>query len=720
MLINRLENREEGSLRRSTAGALVVVALLLVTPFAVSAAPGDDALTPWDVAALRSVQEAVVSPDGTRIAYVLAVPRDPFAGDDGRAYQELHLAGPDGATRPFVGGKVAVKKVAWTPGGSAIGFLAKRDGDDAVALYVIPADGGEARRLVARASDVEEFSFGPDGKRLAYLAEDEEPEEKKALKEKGFDQEVFEEEWRPVRVWIVELPGGPLDAAPSGEPRALDLAGSASELHWSPAGDRLAVALAPTPLVDDEYMARRVKVVDAGSGAVVAAVDNPGKLGEVAWSPDGQRLVMISAADLNDPSEGRLTVVSAATGGPPVDLLPDYPGHVADFAWSGSGRLLFLGDEGVATTVNQIAADGSGWTVLHRGGGASGEAGAGSAVLTDLSLAADGHTVALVGEAADHPAELFRGRLDDGGFTGLERLTRSNPRLDEVRFARQEVVRFTARDGLDLEGILIHPRDAEAGRRYPLILAVHGGPESHHSNGWLTGYNQPGQVAAARGFAVFYTNYRGSTGRGVAFSKLSQGDLAGKEFDDLVDAIDHLIARGLVDRDRVGITGGSYGGYATAWGSTRYTDRFAAGVMFVGISELIAKDGTSDIPHELHDVHQRSWPWQDWQRMLERSPVYYVEQARTPLLILGGKDDPRVHPSQSLILYRFLKILDKTPVRLVRYPGEEHGNRKAAARLDYNLRMLRWFEHYLQGPGGAPPPPEIAYRPPSEAGGAPP
>jgi dipeptidyl aminopeptidase/acylaminoacyl peptidase len=166
----------------------------------------------------------------------------------------------------------------------------------------------------------------------------------------------------------------------------------------------------------------------------------------------------------------------------------------------------------------------------------------------------------------------------------------------------------------------------------------------------------------------------------------------------------------------VGITGGSYGGYATAWGSTYYSERFAAGVMFVGISQMVTKIGISDIPREEYLVHARKYPWEDWQFMLERSPIYHVDKAETPLLILGGTADTRVHPSHSLALYRFLKLRDRAPVRLVRYPGEPHGNRDAAARLDYNLRMLRWFEHYLQGDGGEPPPPRIDYREPGTDG----
>ena len=270
--------------------------------------------------------------------------------------------------------------------------------------------------------------------------------------------------------------------------------------------------------------------------------------------------------------------------------------------------------------------------------------------------------------------------------------------------AKQEVVTFEARDGLALEGILIRPLEEKAGSRYPLIMMVHGGPESHHLNGWLTGYSLPGQVAAAQGFASFYTNYRGSTGRGVTFSKLSQGDPGGKEFDDLIDAVDHLVASGLVDKDRVGITGGSYGGYASAWGATYFSHRYAASVMFVGISDQFLSFALGDIPEEHRLVHHMKHPWEQRELLRERSPITHFRNCQTPLLILHGTKDTRVHPAQSLALYRAIKTYGKSPVRLVHYPGEPHGNRRTGSRLDFSLRLMRWMNHYLKGPGGEPPP----------------
>jgi dipeptidyl aminopeptidase/acylaminoacyl peptidase len=225
----------------------------------------------------------------------------------------------------------------------------------------------------------------------------------------------------------------------------------------------------------------------------------------------------------------------------------------------------------------------------------------------------------------------------------------------------------------------------------------------------MTNYSRPGQMAAARGMAVLYPNYRGSTGRGVAFSKMSQADAAGAEFDDLIDGIDFLVAQGIADKDKVGITGGSYGGYATAWCSTKHSPRFAAGVMFVGISDKISKIGSTDIPEEDFHVHSLGRVWDKLDFYRERSPITYADQCKTPLLILHGKDDPRVDPSQSKTMYRWLKLRGQAPVRLVLYPGEGHGNRKACGRFDYSVRMLDWFDHYLFARGGEEPAWNVSY-----------
>lgn len=675
---------------------LISLVCVLALSFSVAwAAETMRGMTPRDLARIQSMSSAKISPDGSLIAAIRSVPRKLFDEDDGKNFAELYIIDvATGSARSFVAGEVNVSAIDWRPDSMAVSFLAKRGDDEHQRLYVIPTNGGEATPILSLGSAAVGYSWSPDGRQVAVIAANPLLEEDEELADQGFDQEVFEEDYQPFQVFIANLDG-------NDEPRSLDLDGSATQVCWSPDGERLAVALAPTPLVDDRYMFQTVQIVAVATGEIAATIDREGKIGDFKWSPDGTRLALISAADLHDPSASSLMVVPA-TGGSPKNLTRDFEGSVTAIAWLDDEVLIFLADVGVGTELYRVTAAGGPLKPLERLES--------RVVFTSMSLAGDGSRAALIGNSHSHPNEVFA--LDIQGEIAPVRLTEANPWLGGIRLAPQEVVVHSARDGLSLEGILIRPLDDSPDRPAPLVMVVHGGPEGHRRNGWLSRYSAPAQVLAARGFAVFFPNYRGSTGRGVDFAKLGQADAAGAEFDDLIDAVDHLIEIGVADKDRIGVTGGSYGGYATAWLATRYSERFAAGVMFVGISNKISKFGTTDISKEETLVHALGYPWEKWEFFLERSPLKYVESGATPLLIMGGDADTRVSPTQSMEMYRALKTLGKTPVRLVRYKGEGHGNRRVASRYDYQLRLLRWFDHYLKSVGGEPPAYRLDYRSP--------
>jgi len=688
---------------------LVFLVAVILIASAGPAAAGGGGLTFEQLAALRTVGTVQLSPDGAFAAYTLSVPRRPGTDEDGKAWQELHIVSmADGSDRSFVSGEINVSGIRFTPDGKLITYLAKRGDDEHAALWAIPLAGGESRQLLSFETAITDYRVSPDGKRVAFIALEPESEAREKAEEEGYKQEIFEEDWLPRKVWLAKLP--PYEQAVTDpaagekedeEPKALDLEGSVFHVRWNPDGEWLAVDLAPSPLIDDRYMKRRVHIVNAVSGTVRTVIANPGKLGDFDFSPDGGTIAMISAADPNDPAPGRL-MVAPVNGGELRDVLPGLEGHVSFFAWRDAGTLVFVADEGVETRLGKVDLAGGRQGTLMVSGTEIG--GSRVPVMRGMSLSADGAHTAIVGDTPRHPREVFA--VDLGG-SAPRRLTDSNPWLSEVDLAPQEIIRWKARDGLELEGILVRPATHGEAAPLPLIMLVHGGPEGHRRNGWLTRYSSPAQVAASTGYAAFFPNYRGGTGRGVAFSKLGQADAAGGEFDDLVDAVDALVAEGIVDKDRVGITGGSYGGYATAWCATRYSEHFRAGVMFVGISNEISKGLTTEIPVEDKMVHTLAEPHTKLEFKLKRSPIYYAENNRTALLIAGGTADSRVHPSQSLQLYRALKAVGKTPVRYVRYPDEGHGNRKAAARDDYARRLMRWMDHFVMEKKGDLPPWEL-------------
>ncbi|RXE88788.1 S9 family peptidase [Pseudoalteromonas sp. A757] len=656
---------------------LLKSALALAMGFTSAASLASDTITIEDIPKIQSVSSTSVSPDGELVAFTRSVPRELYIDQNGSNYSELYVVDDEGVERPFITGKVSISSISWSSDGQFIYFLTKKKEDKQRALYRIAVNGGEAQKVLSlKGTGISAYSLSPDGKQVAILAMPAADKSEKELKKLGFMAEVYELGLKNKQLHIIDLAASEKPLTPA----ILDIEAYVSEINWADDASKLLVKTQPTALIDDKYMKSQWHVLDAKTQQITTSFKTEGKLGTAEFSHDGKYIAILGAEDKHDPATGRLYLADAQSG-KVEEWIPNFMGHIADFEWSNrKNQLTFVANVGTESFVGQIKVGSNKYKKLIKEG---------KFIASNLSISDSDKTIALRANTAKHPNEVFMIRSSKA-----TRLSNSNPWLDNKRFAKQEAVNFKARDGVEIGGVLIYPLDYQEGTRYPLIMSVHGGPESHDKNGWLTSYSDPGQMGAARGYAVFYPNYRGSTGKGVDYSKLGQGDYAGKEFDDLVDMKEYLVNTGLVDTKRVGITGGSYGGYASAWGATKLTEHFAASVMFVGVTNQLSKFGTTDISNEMYLVHARSYPWDKWQWYLERSPIYWAGQSKTPLLIMHGKDDPRVHPAQSMELYRYMKVQGKD-VRLVYYPGEGHGNRKAAAQYDYSLRLMRWMDNYL-------------------------
>lgn len=638
---------------------------------------GQDVLTPETVVDLQRVGDVAMDPAGEVVVYTLSRQRAP-EDDPGRRYSELWLAPVgEGKPRPFSASKGHVQAPAFSPDGGRITFLDKREGQhEETQIYALARDGGEARPLTRHDASISLYRWSPDGRWIAFVDKESETKEEKEEKKKGRDWKVFGEGERARRLWL-------FDVETEEERRLSDAGLHVWDVVWTPDSRGLIFQATDVPRTDESYLDRKIYLQALPEGEAAPLTPTPGKLATMAVSPDGLHLAFLGATSRNDPIAQSVFLVPL--GGPGAGrsrlLTEGYEGSVQNLRWLDDETLLIQSAEGERTPLYRLdAKTGKRQTVSW-----------GRQVISQMDLRPGGGPLALAAHAAEHPPELFV-VPELGGEA--RRKSHHNPELEGVRFARQEVVTWKGADGWEIGGVLTYPLDYTAGRAYPLVLQIHGGPEGVSLDGWRTSAQYPVQLLARDGFFVLEPNYRGSGGRGVEFSKADHDDLAGKEFEDVLAGIDSLVDRGLVDPQRVGTGGWSYGGYFSAWAATRHSPRFQAAVVCAGLINWISFTGTTDIPNEMSIVHWNQWWFDNPELHWQRSPLAHLDKTRTPTLLVHGEKDERVHPEQSLELHTALR-LKGVPTGLVLYPREPHGVFERAHQLDFMERTLGWFRQYL-------------------------
>ena len=642
---------------------------------------GKQPLTAKDVLMLKTCTDVAISPDGNWIAYTVSVPRN-LDENPGSAYSELYLISQENnQTIPFITGKVNVSNVCWSPSADKIGFLMKRGDHAKRQVWEIALQGGEARQVTQSKTDIIKFDWHPLERQLFYLAENPDSEIENELSEKGYNFIYYQENLKHRNLYRHHLD----KAENEGKDEQLTSDVTVWEFCFSPDGKTIAAAVSPKNLIDHHYMFRKIYLLDLSTGERTQISDNPGKLGNFVFSPDGKKLAYAAAISQNDNQISQAFVIDLIEGGTKNLTIPDFRGHVDWVSWLNTEKVLYRAGEGCWSTLSIVDADGGDREIIL-------DSQKEGIIFQNISLNAQSNRFAMLATTTKIPREAYSWKPGKK----LQRLTNLNPWLEDRSLGEQKIISYQARDGLAIEGILIYPPDYTDGVRYPLIVYVHGGPEHHNYNQWLTTYSTPAQVMAGKGYVVFYPNYRAGTGYGVKFAMEGFGDPAGKEFDDIADGIDYLIREGIVDKDRVGLAGGSYGGYASAWFATYYTTYVRAVCMFVGVSDLISRMGTTDIPYEELYVHSGKKLEDMWDLALKRSPIFWAHQSKSAVLIYGGAADTRVHPSQSLELYWRLRMNDHPAVRLVQYPGEKHGNSRQPGRNDVIHRQIQWFDWYVK------------------------
>jgi len=650
---------------------------------------------PWtsdEVLAVKTVSDPQLSPDGRLVAYVVTELNE--EGDD---YQSdiwlVPTAG--GEARALTSSPANDDSPLWSPDGKEIAFLSERprpgqkkdDGDEGKRqVWVTRPDGGEPRPLTTSAGSVSRFEWSRDGRAIAYLAREAKSEERKKREKEKDDWWTPAEMYPWSRLWILDLA--------SRRARQLTSEKHATGFSFSPDGQRLAVALQPTPLANDSFDSD-LFLVPATGGRPEPLVVRPGRDASPVWSPDGRWIAFVTQ-DGKDREWYTNTFVGlvAPEGGTPRSLTARFDERIGGLAgseltWTPDSRaVLFPAVQKTAQHLFRATLDGV-VSPLTKGPEVNGE----------LAIDATGTTLVFLRETGAQPREVWRMSLPAGT---AQALTDSNPSAREKLAFQKELVTWKGADGWEMDGLLVYPAGYAAGKRAPLLLNVHGGPAGTHTNTFTAGarlYGWP--LFAQKGWAVFFPNPRGSGGYGENFRAANVRDWGGKDYLDIMTGVDALVARGLADPDRLAVCGWSYGGFMTSTIVTK-TDRFKAAVVGAGVTHMTSFTGTTDIP-DFARSYFGSWPWEDPRVYTEHSALYGIGKVKTPTLVVHGDKDERVPTEQGFELYTALKKAG-VPTELVVLPRQPHGPREPRLLKACQKWHLDWLGRYTLGGGSSPAP----------------
>jgi dipeptidyl aminopeptidase/acylaminoacyl peptidase len=646
-------------------------------------------MVPADLTRIRFVSDARVSPDGRTIAFVvttLSEERDEYLSQ----IWLVDTAG--GEPRRFTAGPRRDTAPRWSPDGARLAFVSERDAKKKGQLYVMPVAGGEPTRLTDLRHGVSAPEWSPDGTRLAFVSrvggwmEPESEEEKRKSRpprvittlKYRFNGEGFTYDRRP-QIFTVAADGGEPRQVTEGDYDHADPA-------WSPDGRALAFAAARHDERDHDD-ATDIWLVPAEGGAPRRLTDTRGPAGHPAFSPAGDTVAYLGRASRNAFGRNiRLFTVPVA-GGVPRCRTEGFDRSCGPLGvpplWSADGGALTLAAEDQGTL---------GLFRVEMGGGAPRCLVGGERVVGGYSASRDGSVLAFTASDPGAPSALFVCGADGGGERQLTDFNREW--TGEVTLARPERFRFE-RAGFAVDAWIMKPHGLEPGRRYPLLLNVHGGPHAQYGYPFFDEF----QVQAGAGYGVLYANPRGSQGYGEAFTTAVVGDWGGGDAADVQAALDEALRRfDWIDPDRLGLLGGSYGGFMTSW-IVGHSKRFRAACSERAVNVQTSMFGTSDIGFVFNQVELGGiLPWEDTAKYLERSPLTYAKDITTPLLILHSEDDLRCPIEQAEQLFVALKTLRREVV-FVRFPDENHEltrSGKPRHRLERFRILLEWFAKHLR------------------------
>lgn len=641
-------------------------------------------LAPDDFYRVQDVSDPQVSPDGLWVAYVVTT--NDRGADEARS--AIWMVSWDGKQRlALTSAAEGTEKPRWSPDGHFLAFVSTPTGSDKAQIMLLDRRGGDARQLTKVDGDIGEYAWAPDSMHFAFAMKQGESTSQHGNAEKSpkpivIDALHFKEDAdgylaAGVRrhLYLYDINDSKIENLTNDPQFNEDLP------RWSPDGQRIAFVRTHEQGADQDGR-ENIAVVDAHPGAIPHNVVRPfaPNSQKLAWSPDGTMIAYLQGLEpkYNAYMQDHLAVVRI-TDGASRSLGDKLDRAITSFAFDPRSASLMVSveDDGTAYPARVDLA----------GGAVSRQGTAGAFVVSSVSQAA-GHTAVL--ESSDGAlAEVYA--LEAGK---LRKLTAHNDAfLAELQLGAVEDIRFQNKEGTEIHGLVVKPPAFAPGHKYPMILWIHGGPngQDEHSLA-LDGYQFEPQMFAAKGFVVLRVNYRGGSGRGIAFAKAIFADWGRKEVEDLLAGVDHLVATGVADPDRLAIGGWSYGGILTDY-TIASDGRFKAAISGAGSGNQISTYGADE--YVLQYNNELGPPWRDTALWLKVSyPFFHADRIHTPTLFLGGEKDFNVPVMGSEQMYQALRTLG-VPAQLVVYPGQHHVFTRPSFVKDLGERTSAWLDRFV-------------------------
>ena len=653
-----------------------VLLMFALLPLAAQGQTAKKPLTLEEMISLKSIGTVAISPSGQMVAFdVTSVDwlRNTFTSDvwlaDTAGRQCFAVTkGPD-----------MNMAAAWSPDGQALTFLSTRRGKPQ--LFIFRPGQGEAEPLLEAPNGVRKYAWSPDGKSIAFLTSETPDQDKTKAISAGFDAMDIDEGNPRAQLHVFDMAAKTSKPLVTGDFHVMGFS-------WSPDSSRIAFVTSPKNLEHVTWASQTLRIVNC-DGSGMKALDFryfPAytRRGEAAWSPNG-RYLSLEVGDLGQPElHNHIIQVYDFETGKVFNASGTDDHFLTNCRWSADGgSITYVAYEKLNAQIFRL-------DVLKK------EARPLSHFpkmeVNQLSFAADGRTIAFSASTPDWPQEIYVGDINFPDKA--KRLTNIHPELAKIWLGETEEVTWKADDGLQIQGNIVYPLGYEKGKSYPTVTLIHGGPAGNFNNSFSGLYYCPAQYFAGQGYLVYMPNVRGSIGWGSEFLRKDMRDWGGGDYRDLMSGLDLLVTRGLADKDKLVVWGGSYGGFMTNWIVTQ-TDRFKAAHSEVSISNLQSLWSISPIGRILCRQYFEKTPLEDPDIYRKLSPLTYAGKVKTPLLMTQNEKDERVPVEQAVEFFRAVQTTG-TPVELHIYPGEGHGTMMPNHQLDKLRKTEGWFKKYLR------------------------